>query len=281
MNYIKLISVINLFIVSASSLFGMVASSPYTDKDLLEYANSEYAFRGTVWLEPHCSASRVKITDNDQYDFYVTAAHCVEDEEVRYGFNDEVYDFRRNSSQLDESDVVQFSELKCVIHEEYLSSEPICRDGECRNSRHQDLALCSNYSKRKDLPRYKIKFVDEFEDKAMLHGTAVGFGSRGIVQEDSLQNLVPERQASNQVFCVDKEFESFSNFLCGAFHKNHVDNPIDVAGALSFGDSGGSLLMKDDRGQYFLIGTTQTDGAWTGISREFLFSAYGELTNKD
>lgn len=53
------------------------AFAPFNDDDLITYGSSDPQFKASVWLDPHCSASRVRLSENDIFDFYITAAHCV------------------------------------------------------------------------------------------------------------------------------------------------------------------------------------------------------------
>lgn len=61
------------------SLEAAIANAPHNDSDLIAYGASVPEFKASVWMNSGCSASRVKLTEDDPYDFYITAAHCVSD----------------------------------------------------------------------------------------------------------------------------------------------------------------------------------------------------------
>lgn len=68
-----IISPINLSLEAAR------ANPPHIDADLIAYAASVPEFKASVWIKPGCSAHRVSLSENDSYDFYIAAAHCVDD----------------------------------------------------------------------------------------------------------------------------------------------------------------------------------------------------------
>jgi hypothetical protein len=58
------------------------AAEPHGDEHLHKYAQNS-AFDASLFLESDfgsCSASRIRISENDPIDFYITAAHCIEAE---------------------------------------------------------------------------------------------------------------------------------------------------------------------------------------------------------
>lgn len=84
-------SLITLAIITGNlALEAAIAKPPHSDADIIAYGASVPGFKASVWLNPGCSASRVTLVENDPYDFYITAADCVnenptqlDDEEIR------------------------------------------------------------------------------------------------------------------------------------------------------------------------------------------------------
>lgn len=62
------------------ALEAAIANTPHNDSDLIAYAASVPKFKASVWIwiNPGCSASRVQLREDDPYDFYITAAHCLD-----------------------------------------------------------------------------------------------------------------------------------------------------------------------------------------------------------
>lgn len=62
---------------SHASLFGARAVKPHTYEDLKNYG-ARVEFDATVQLSYECSASRITIDQDDPFEFYITAAHCLD-----------------------------------------------------------------------------------------------------------------------------------------------------------------------------------------------------------
>lgn len=68
---------ITLTVSSNISMEAAIAYAPHNDGNLIAYGASVPEFKASVWINSGCSASRVKLLEDDLYDFYITAAHCV------------------------------------------------------------------------------------------------------------------------------------------------------------------------------------------------------------
>lgn len=68
-----------LAIIGANHAKGAIAAWPYSDEHLEKYAQSP-EFDASIHFGfglSSCSGSRVKVSDDDPVDFYITAAHCI------------------------------------------------------------------------------------------------------------------------------------------------------------------------------------------------------------
>lgn len=339
MKKIIFIFIVLLGFTVSLSLEAAIAFAPHNDEDLIAYGASDPQFKASVWLDPACSASRIKLSEDDMYDFYITAGHCAfnivnefEETEKIYSemlekgmFNLETieceesceqksfihkmfrsavdlgliekpfptfkdfYDFMQfyinNKHLLDASDKIHFSELKCIVHPSYHNDEYINNEDENDEDKDEeedneiDMALCTSYKKNTNIPQYKLKFIENYQDVEETQLVSVSFGIRNT--SNALTNMIPARQAFNTL--VGQAWKGME--------QNNLENIVGPqlsisekpAGFCESGDSGGTLLFKNDDGTYSLIAVTEGGGGsthWAILDKKFIQDAYKQLVQE-
>lgn len=299
-----------LSIALVTSSYGASGKKGYTDKDLIDYGVSKSAFKASLLLQypsRRCTINSVKIKDNDPYDFYITAGHCANIENVwnRKRIKERLEEERKlwpeikkellskgiispesrsaeikkawnkyRNSQLNQSDTININamhELKCVLPDQ---SEV--------NS-FEDIALCTLYQKRSDRPKYEVfitKHFDLLDDEVLTH---VGFGRRET--GDPVLDRITERQAFKTVVNFEHDSWLHGTLWSIPFEEMHITGPI---GAVNSGDSGGALLYENEEGHFYLVGVTSKGhvddrhaGIWVPPYEDFIEKAYQELISKN
>lgn len=212
-------------VLGANHAKGAVATHPHGDEHLQKYAQRpEFDASVPLFIDIdvfHCSSSRVKIDDNDPFDFYITAAHCVNK--------------KPRSLLLDGT----FQEVDIVIHPRL------------------DLAIFTTgeQSNQSKYPLYRGNLIDLIGRTA----THVGFGMSELDPKNSFKRQafdttigygLPSILALMKYGDINKVL--YSTWPMSSWIKTIEDNP---RGRGTPGDSGGSLLVKEEDG-YKLVGTT-------------------------
>lgn len=251
-----------------------VAAWPHSDEHLQKYAHRP-EFDASVRLESFtslCSSSRIKISDDDPIDFYITAAHCLSE----------------NLSSLIFDGVSQ--EIDFVIHPQL------------------DLAILTT-GEQSNQPKYPLYLADlnDLIDKTVTH---VGFGMSMLDSANSFQrqafdstigstrsSLLPIREDYLKLIREWKNNKDiYSTWFTSDWTKTLEDNPIGIG---TPGDSGGSLLVKE-KDEYKLVGAMLGSldldnlcqkligykcglpswNKWTGIDLDFIENAKKKLLAK-
>lgn len=208
-----------IFILGAHHVKASFAAEPHGDEHLHKYAQNS-AFDASFPIKTNgnndCSASRIKIGEDDPVDFYLTAAHC-----MRGG--------SRRLSILQEADVqsLQQKEINYIRHPK------------------QDLLIFTNYERSNQL-KYN-PYTGNLKDLVGKTVTQVAFGS-SLLDETS---QVRKRQAFDSIIeSVNDNNQFFSIAFMPDSNNILENNPIGIT---TPGDSGGSLLVKEQE-EYKLIG---------------------------
>lgn len=323
------------------SLEAAIANAPHNDSDLIAYGASVPEFKASVWINSGCSASRVKLSEDDSYDFYITAAHCISDflspnsvthievdnvttQLFKKLLEDGIFDLKNISCEkpanvqgkdypsldgvvdcdkilkwhalvraaidigliescrssvedidrilgeyvvknipLKNDDIVVFEKLKCIIHPSYENES-----GDYEYER--DLAFCTTFEKNHNLSKYNLKFINdgkELEDKKLV---SVSFGIRNT--KNIISNMIPDRQAFNTLIK-----SSLIPTILEKVESENVAINESPTGDLQHGDSGGTLLFRDDDGKYTLVAVVSTSGFWVILDPQFIADAYEQL----
>lgn len=225
-----LLLIITMTSLSPSSIQAARVAEPYKADDLYKFGESK-AFEPTVQLIDKnglcCSASRVKLSENDPVDFYLTASHCLPHNEQE---EEEAREVAPKSS--DGINTIDINHVVYITHY------------------HRDLALFTTGVKT-DLPRYKIAYPS-FEKKP-LAGISVGYGQNAYVSSGDRGDQ--ERLEKRQAFYVNFGVNDEGNWDASYLPSNEY---IEGAprGVVSAGDSGGSLLIEKE-GEYHLVGVVE------------------------
>lgn len=220
MKYSNSMLVAGLMFLTAP-LYGAIAAEPYTANDLYAFGAKD-VFNPTTKIMAFplgmCSASRVRISDDDPVDFYVTAEHCIN---------------RQCGVLLD-------------LHiEPLVYAQPAFRY-DAVVFPEKDLALFTT-GKKTDYPRYDLYKGEDIEKNAV----SVGYGGYEIAQ------YLPPFFEEKQAFEVKSYKEKVEDGIFEAVFlpsMGKVDHGFP-SGSLTPGDSGGSFLVKDKKsGEWLLRG---------------------------
>lgn len=286
-------SISTVLVLGTPDAKGAFAAEPHGDEHLEKYGQKA-AFDASVPFTDasedfDCSASRIKIGEDDSVDFYVTAAHCLEGNPasptVYKGLvnviAEAIKEVNRNAGviALDRGQIKR--ELRNYLNQ-WSDSEV---EAEMNMSKTQLISiierrletLIDNLSERlksileedvdyvkhpkfdlavfttnikTDEPRYPL-YTGKLKDLAGATVTSVGFGSSMLKETNKIR-----RQAFDSTVdkALVKEFNSlYSEVFKPDSKRTLKQNPI---AATTEGDSGGSVLIKE-KGGYELVGTIE------------------------
>lgn len=181
-----------------------------------------------------------------------------------------------NNIQVSNDDIIELEKLKCIIHPSYKTEDNNDEVDSEDNNNQVDLALCTSYKQNSNLPKYELKFIKDVKDLEGKKLISVSFGGRNTT--DVISNAFANKQAFN-VFV--ESYYGLPHMLASIEgHDVSIHDHEKPFGNLQPGDSGGTLLYKNDDDTVSLIAAVTLMDIWVILDPQFLSEAYQQLIEK-